>query len=442
MKRLVGLSAVLMLVLGSAAFGRMQTLSMFELAQQSDVVFTGMVTKLDETSATVQLDKILQGKIDAKAVVVTPITQFSDVGRYPNIKEGEAVLLLGKRGADGVIAICGNGEGKIALDPKTAENQIAGMRRILEITQMKEEDARNLAILGEATSGNQWLRAVCLRYVSGKFSDSKLRENYVKQFMVLLASGDPAVQRAGLDAIRSVDAPEALPRVIELTRSKDAGVVDSASMVLGRHDTPEAAAALITLTRSDNPNIRIRAAIDLSDSRQPGAKAALAALLDDKSAEVRAIAPRGLVFLLRDGKADDLIPKVAALLQDTNEDVVKRAADALGEPRNVEAIPPLLDLLQKEGISNDVRYFALQAVYCHYSKDHDPAAQAMIDKHMDVVIAALKNDRATGSFSPAFQAVGILSLCRSPEAGAALDWAAQSHPSQEIRDYAKRSLGK
>ncbi len=115
------------------------------------------------------------------------------------------------------------------------------------------------------------------------------------------------------------------------------------------------------------------------------------------------------------------------------------AAYALGETRSLDAIAPLLELLQKENLSRNRQYSTLGALYCHYSKD-DPKAKPLLDNHMDLVIAALKNDKEKGGFGPAFQAVGILAACTLPQAKSALEWTATSHPSEEIRNYAQRSL--
>jgi HEAT repeat protein len=278
-----------------------------------------------------------------------------------------------------------------------------------------------------------------LGYISARLAYSKLRERYKAQLVALLGSDDPDAQRAGLNGLRFVKAKEAVTRMIELSRSRDLTVVDSASLALAHYDTAETAAALIALTRHETPEIRCRACVDLSSSRRPESKAALAAMLDDKAVEVRAIAPRGLVYLLRAGAADDLLPQLATLLKDPDGRVRVRAADALGETRNVQAIPPLLEVLQAGGISRELKYSVLGALECHYSKD-DPPAKPLVEKHMDLVIAALRDDNAEAGFGPSFHAVGILSLCRLPEAKAALEWAVKSHPNQEIRSYAQRSL--
>ena len=114
------------------------------------------------------------------------------------------------------------------------------------------------------------------------------------------------------------------------------------------------------------------------------------------------------------------------------------AARALGETRNIQAIPPLLEVLKRDPAGRDPRYFTLGALYSHYSKDDDREAKPLIDREMNLVIAAMKDDKSTSGFGPAFQAMGILIMCNLPEARAAVQWAAESHPNSEIRDYAKR----
>jgi HEAT repeat protein len=425
------------------ALGRMY--SLLELAQQSDLVFAGTVERVDEKTATVRIEKILAGSHEGERVVVTPITASTDVGPYVNIKAGEAVLMFTKTGAPGdPITVVGGGQGNRPLDPATREADITAAARVLEIAALKEEDAINRAMLAEATSANLRLRLVACGYVSGKISDSKLRNDYAKELVTLLDNLDPLVHRAALDALRFVDAPSAIPRIIALTRSTDAGVVNSASLTLGRYRTPECTAALIALTENPQADIRARAVLDLGNNRHDLilpelVRSALVARLEDQDPKVRAVALTALVYSLRDGQADELIPRIAALLQDPTEDVAASAARALGETRNPAAIGPLLEVLQRPALPRNLQYFTLQALDSHYSKDK-PDAQPIVDKQMELVITALKNDTATAGFGPAFQAVGILDLCRLPQARAALEWAAAAHPNSEVRDYAQRSL--
>jgi HEAT repeat protein len=248
------------------------------------------------------------------------------------------------------------------------------------------------------------------------------------------------VQRAGLNGLRFVDSKEVVPRIIQLTGSEDVSLVHSASLALARYDTPEAVARLIELTRHERPDVRCRACIDLSHSRRSESKAALAAALDDKLPSVRAAASTGLIEMLRAGSADDLLRKLAVLLKDEDVKVASNAAYAIGESRNPWGIEPLVEALQRKDISRELQYAVLGALYCHYNKDDAPEVKPRVEKHIDLVISALKNDDGKVGFGPAFRAVGILNQCSLPEATAALKWAAKSHPNAEIRGYAQSAI--
>jgi len=359
---------------------------------------------------------------------------------------GESVLIFGKRGEGGVVSVVAGGQGKFTLEAKTREEAIAGAGRVIEIAALKEEDAKNRAMLREVGSGNGWLRAVAINYVRVTISDSKLRENYKPEFVAMLQSEDAAVQRAGLEAIRFVQAKEMVPRIIELTRSKDLGVMDSASLALGpyveanENEDVRAVAALIALTQEGQPRaIRVRAIIDLSDCGRPEAKAALGAILTDKDVEVRRYAPRGLVFLLRQGMADDLLPKLAALMKDKDEEVSVRAAETMGETKNVEAALALVEMLKVERKSRALTTAVLRGLSQHYSRNEKGAREAM-EPEIQRAKEVLKAGKAGEGNGAAFQAVGLLAMCRTVTAMEALTEAAEAHPDVEIREYAKQSL--
>ena len=114
--------------------------------------------------------------------------------------------------------------------------------------------------------------------------------------------------------------------------------------------------------------------------------------MTDKDVEVRRYAPRGLVFLLRQGMADDLLPGLAALMKDEDEQVRVSAAETMGETESVEAVAPLLEMLEREGKGREMEVAVLKGLGPHYSRDV-MGARAEIDKHMGRVIGALRASR-------------------------------------------------
>ncbi len=101
---------------------------------------------------------------------------------------------------------------------------------------------------------------------------------------------------------------------------------------------------------------------------RPEAKAALVALMDDPHEDVRAMSPRGLVFLLRQGKADDAVPRLVQMLADPSEKVRARAAEELGEVRDATVVPPLLRLLEDERLARQSQPLTSMPICFWYAK--------------------------------------------------------------------------
>lgn len=435
-----GMAILLVFALAVPAHAEMRFFTMLELAEQSDVVFVGKVTAVGKDTATITIDEVLSGKLDEDSVSVTPIHIQHCVGRSINFSVDEQALVFGKKTGDKRVVVAADGQGKIKLDPERRKMEIQAAKRMLAITSL-EEHKKNEAMLTVVRSQNERLRSESRRYIVSRISHSKLRDEYKDDLVSLIRDTDPDIQRTGLQGIQFVQAQDAIPRIAELTRSENLGVVSAASMALGQYDTQESVAALIALTKHKEPRMRIRACIDLDNSRRPEAKEALKQLLDDKDPKVRAMGPRGLVYWLRCNKADDVLPRLIEMLNDVDSEVRASAADKLGECRNSGLVPPLLAALKKEPQDENTKRPILRALYCHYSKG-DAKAKELIDKDIQLIVAALKGGGPNDAFGPSFQAVGILSLSPKAEANDALKWAAQSHPNKEIRAYAKRSLSK
>lgn len=447
MKRLsVSFATTVSLVLtclATIAQAKMRDYSELELAELSDVAFVGSVVSVGADAASIRITQVLAGDLAAPTVSVTPVRVQHDLGTSVNFKADETVLIFAnKNKADGKqVTVVAGGYGKVPLDAARQDVEIAAAKRVLAIAAMKDEDQKNRAMLAEVRSPNDRLRRESQRYIVIKLSHSELRQNYKDELVSLLDARAPDLQRTGLQAIRFIKSEQTIPRIVELTRSADLQVVSDASMALSQYDTPQSVAALVALTQHDDPRARMRACIDLSPSRRPEGKAAIRRLLDDKDPRVRAMGPRGLVYWLRRNDANDVLPRLVEMLNDPVADVRAAAAQELGECRNSDLVPPLLAALKKEPETREMKLRTLQALYCHYSKG-DARAKELIDKDIQLVVDAVRTGGANDSVGPAFPAVGILDLSATPEAREALKWAAESHPNQEIRDYAKRCLAR
>ena len=413
---------------------------MLELAEHSDVVFTGKVTEVGGDSATVMVEEVLAGKPAGPAVTVSPIYLLQCTGSSRNFAVNERVLLLGKTaGADRMTLAVGD-QGKIALTAETEARELAAARRLLEVARLENHE-KNFAMMSLVRSENETLRREARRYVASAISPAKMDDRFKNELVALMGDADPEIQTVGLAGMRFVKAPEAIPRMVELARSENFSVLSDVSLALGQYDTAESAAALIALTQHANPEIRRRACLDLRASRRPEAKVALIKLLSDRDPQVCALGPVGLVDWLRDDQTGEALPRLVELLDDPEPAVRASAAEQLGECRNSALVPPLLEALKKTPSEESVKRGILVALYCHYSKG-DAQAKELIDASLAPIVAALKAGGPHDGYGPSFQAVGILDLSPKTEAREALEWAVQSHPNRDIQEYAKRSLEK
>jgi HEAT repeat protein len=252
---------------------------------------------------------------------------------------------------------------------------------------------------------------------------------------------EPSVRSAAAEALGTLGYEEAIPRLIELTQSDDRSVIRVASQALGKYDTRESTAALIALTKHDDPEIRKRAGYDVCRSRRPEVKEALKAMLYDEDPRVRADAPRRFINWFRRGEADDVLPRLMEMLDDPVPEVRYTATTALSNSSNTEVVPVLIAELEKTPEDENIKSVILSALYRHYSSGN-AGAREMIEERFQLIIHILKDGDSNDPLGNSSQALRILESSDKPEANQAIEWAAESHPNNETRAYAKRCLAK
>lgn len=435
---LVVTAGVAILALAGPALAQIRVFSIMELAEQSDLVILGTVSHVGTERAQVRIETVLLGKLDAPSVSVAPIYLQLCVRQKLNFIAGEDVLIFGKHAGDNLVTVVAGGQGKIGIAPKAKEGLVEAVKRLLGIAALKDEHARNVAMLAHVKDENEVLRRESLHYITLKIASSKLRQRYKDDLVALLKDADPDVQLAGLHGIRFVDAKDTIPRLIELSRNVHKEVASAAGLALALYDTAESVAALVALTESEDPELRMRASIDLRRSSRPEAKETMKRLLEDADARVRATALQGFVYWLRRGQVKEVLPKLISMLADPVGKVRAAAANTLGECRDAKAVPPLLGLLERDAVEPEVEAAVLGALRGQYGRG-GAEARALVDNKIGLIVAALK--RGKDDSGPSLSAVGILNLSSKPEAKEGLRWAAASHPKEWIRELAKRSLG-
>lgn len=407
--------------------------STLEMAQDSDIVLVGTMRNLRGVNAQFVVEQVLKGAGIAPVVEVTPVASDLPTMGARRFQEGETLVLFLKRGA--VLTIMVNGWGALTFTPETKTATVEAVKHLLQLPPRSDKDAMARAMLSLAVSDNFLLRGEAHRYIGSHLNHNDARQKYQKELVELLKHPAADVRGAALQGLRFVQAAEALPLIIEISRGTDMHLADSASMALAPYETPESVAALIALTRHANPDLRVRALIDLDDSPRPEAKVALVALLDDPDPKVRALAPRGLVMWLRRGEAKEVLPKIVKMLDDPVDEVRVRAAQELGESRDADVIPALLDVLRRPNLSEGLEGRTVQSLSMIYSH---LTINKQIEDNLPLLIAAL--DR--GRWIAGLNALSILSRNKTPEAIAALRRAAAGHPNADIRKFALDALAR
>ena len=345
------------------------------------------------------------------------------------------MLLLNSTSTPTAYTVATDGQGRIVLKPETRKADIEAAKKLIEVSRIPDDDKLNRAMLALVKSTNPILRREACSHLSIVIAYAKNRQDYADDLIALLDCEDKDIRVAALSGLQHARAEKAIPQIIELTRATDPQVVEFASMALAQYDTTETVAALITLVQSSKVNLRKRAAIDLDNSRRPEAKMVLVALLDDPDPGVRELAPRRLTSWLRNGKGDDVIPKLISMLDDPEVKVQTEAASTLGESRKAIIVQPLLDVLARPSLDETLATRALQSLEMVIG-GRDDQAKKIINRNLPLIIAALDH----GNSLTASTAIGILAQSRTPEAVSALTAAAENHPRDETRKEALRML--
>jgi len=490
--RVAFVSAVLLMLFGpgvQASWG--VHVSMLELVEQSDVIFTGKVTEVvlarkgtavEQGTATIEVGEILFGTLAPTSAAGQPVCVGVPAYGIMDFRVGEHLLFFGERTDGGQLVKAGGGQGVVRIRPEGPDVAVQAAKRLLPIALLGEKgkDDAMLALAGD--QNDKLRREVCQRFTVPGPRQKEKHDRYTARLASLVQSSDPKVQTGALMALRFAGAYDQVPRMIELAHSQNFEVVDAACKALAWNNTKESAATRIELTKHQNPKIRMLASRYLRSSKHPGTREALAALLSDPEAEVRAavhgdltywrhfhredrnipgkaVAMSDLAALLGDpdggvraaalksmtywrkwSKANDDVPrKVVAMLNDEDARVGAAAAGLLGRGSNPAAVPPLLAVLRSGPGDEKRRAAVLGGLRWHYERG-DVGARKRIDREIELVIAALKSGGPDDAAGVSLAATWILIDCPLAAARDALQWAVRSHLNERVRNLAKRAF--
>lgn len=417
------------------SYARTTQRGLLDIARESESVVVGSIIEAGKGSAQLKVENVLQGPIKTPRITVSN-DLVGDCFPSLNLKAGDkAVLFLKSAAQNSRFVVSDKGHGKVPLgDDKT--KTLAAVQEILRIALLKDEDSTNRAMLAAVISQNQLLRSEARRFISNDLAQSHLIMNYQSDLVRLLEHRDDFVRLAALEGLRLARAPDSIPVLIRMTRESSRDIVESASKALAPYDTAETLKPLIALTRHPDSMVRIRAAIDLGNhSRKPEAKGALVVLLNDKDDLVRATAPTQLIRWIRNGEADELIPKLMIMLDDPSEAVQSSVVTALAARQRASEVEPLLTILRRREITPQLEGYTIAGLHSLYLYG-GPQAQRRIEANLGLVVASFKRGRAPAAAS----SVALLKSARAPEAKAALQWAEKKHPNEHVRNAAKGAL--
>jgi len=164
-------------------------------------------------------------------------------------------------------------------------------------------------------------------------------EENLKKIRALLTDEDGDVRATALNALVTLDVPDAEALALASLGDADPFVRATAAKLTGDVGNPANAQRLVERLRDDgNPIVRQRAAEALAELRGDVAVAGLAAGMDDVSQNVRLAAVRG-IRMLDPGFAPQTLERL--LSSDPNWEIRVQAATALGASGDPLAAPAL-----------------------------------------------------------------------------------------------------
>jgi len=423
-----------MLVLSAPAHSSSYApLSLLQVSEASPLVLEGRVVSVGEDEAVFEVAKVMKGTTEAERLRL-PVLRTPGL-RIPPYTVGEqAVVFLADKAVNPSmqVRLISPMGGRVILKPGRQAADRFAVQEILALASLGDTHERELAMIEAATADNQLIRDEGLSFLRIRLPYSDHRDDCAPALTALLTHADTAIAAASASGLQFAKYEPSIAPLIDATRQSDTNLVRAASLALGKFDTAESAAALIALLDHVDPRMRSRAAIDLSMSRRPEVKQALLAALDDPDTHTRAIVTGRFFQWMRNDDADDVVPRLVEMLADPAIEVRAAAADSLSESRDARIVPPLLAVLREPDLDARIAGRVFGTLYSLRSKA-GPAAAELIDPEMALYLDLLKRVPEVG-----FQLVGLLDLIGGQPAQEALQWAAESHPQQRVREHAAR----
>lgn len=219
-----------------------------------------------------------------------------------------------------------------------------------------------------------------------------------------------------------------------MASSNEPTVVSEAIELFAKYDTPETLRFLLALLKHDDEGIVGSAMQGLAYSKRPEAKAALVEKLDSHITWHRWHACILLGSWLGRGDAEDLVPAIARMLGDKDEQVRWRAALALREARTPHAALAFQKALETKD-TKQVEDGLLSSIHVIYVLGNK-AAKAQIEKRLDVIVNLMARRFDLTSEC----ATLIIDTCESPASEAFWKDVLKNHADEQVRRYVEQAF--
>ena len=286
-------------------------------------------------------------------------------------------------------------------------------------------------LMRDLDSANSRLSSGAQDFIVHTAIRSPRKLDYKDLYLKLLTSPNRRQMSLGLTCFQEIPAPEAIPRLLELTLDKEANIASRTGLALRHYPTNmEVMRALITLTRNPDAHVRSQTMISMDRFDCPEVTTALLERLKDPDATVRAMVPRAFHYKSAETRAI-LSPKLLELLNDdpspqVKASMIKAAGDDLPVAR-------LFGYLQQKDLDTEMRVAVLGSLYVRFSHAPDTRLSA-IREHEDLLVAQVMR---TEHHMIGFNALCILSLTDSPKIREIISKAAREHRNDYVRQHAQ-----
>lgn len=429
MKFKYGFSLLFIFAAISVASAKFVSTNLYEWVNASDSIFIGKTAAQMNAPHPVEIIATLKGEVSPKALG-WPLANGSDIHPPTPLPPDSTYIII----------FNGRRTYVLPLSPKFEERNISLVKELLAVSALKTNSERDRAMFALATSTNTLLQQTARQYIWG-LSRGAIHGIYHGEVVKLLKSGVQEAQCTALSAIRYTQDKEFVSLAIAATESRNEGVIEAASLVLGNQFSPEATKVLKSLAKHPNERIRARAALDLGNKRREGALPIMIGLLKDKSSKVREMAAGRLVFWFRYGEGLSSVPQLIEMLNDPDEAVQASVAASLGEAEDPRAVEPLLKKLEIKPLNERVEYFVLQGL-CgllapRRTATADRAVISLVSSRFPIYVDILDKHR-----SGSLYAVNLVANSENPEWIPVLERIARDHPDQATRESARGYLNK